>query len=370
MKEDNWSWVEALLNKIPLHYLLFSWVLLFILYLIFVFFNFKVVTFKLFSCKDQTFELHFWSNFTILAMCLLIFYQLSGIKYLLDNIRNAFLEIKLDQESKMNKNDLYNMLEYKFMDSHFYYLIIGLSIIPFIFIDLTRPWRGFEILQFYHLNQTTWSLLLDIYLYAVSYSINLLMGIIVWIIINITWMFSKLGNAIYRSRIHLDLLAADNIGGLGQLKNLVLKVFSYYFICISLAILTYINPFSFISYESIFFIMLFLIGICFVFTNFYFIHKILKEKVDSETNDLEDIFVRRRARLIDIISRGDYRSTDEELKWLSTVFEAIDNEMNRLNQINLKVFDFKTVVAFLSTSLFPILTKLLQDRIFELLGNH
>jgi hypothetical protein len=192
---------------------------------------------------------------------------------------------------------LYDELKHRFSSSYWYYLLVAGVIVPFIIIKVLDILG--EGVAFYIVEPTVWSFLLDIYDILIRYLMLFLLAIILWIIFNIAWMINKIGKDPYRRTIKIDILCVDKIGGLKPLRDLILKTDSFYFVCITLAIIFYVSPFSIISYESYFLILLLIVGVSFFIIGIRTIRKVLKGRIEEEINKINERYQRHHQRLMD-----------------------------------------------------------------------
>ncbi len=349
---DEYRWIfEKFFKKIPVPYPIVSLFIAGIIYLIFWFFSTKVVLFPW----------EFYHSFIATTLGILIAFQLSGIQYLLNTMEKTFRELNSCPKNKTHVDNLYVKLKYRFSRSYWYYVIIAAVIAPFVINDLTRILHGGG--TFYAAEPTMWSFFLDIYNYSVGYFMFFLLAIFLWIILNITLMLNEMRSDSYKYLIKIDIFNIDGIGGLGPLRNLVSKVLIFYFICVTLAIISYISPFSIFSFESIFLIILLLVGVAFFLTGVGTIRKLLRGRIEDEISKINERYQLEHQKLMKLVSKGNY--TGEELNLVSTALKTLYVERERMLQLygNAKGYDLKTVVQFSSSfilSLVAFVEKLLQ----------
>lgn len=344
-ENNNRIWVEKLFQKIPVPYPIVSLIVAGIIFSIFIFFSTKV----------HLLLLEFFHLLQISSLSILIAYQLAGIKYLLNNMEKTFHKLVLPPKSEENVNDLYSNLEHRLTHSYWYYVTVASVIVPFIVIELTGILRGGR--TFYLVEPTIWSFLLDIYNYATGFFMLFLLAIILWIIFNIVWLLNDIGSDSNRHLIKIDIFSFDNIGGLSPLKNFVLKATAYYLICITLAIITFISPFSNFSYESFFLIILLLVGVGFFLIGLETTRKLFRDKIEDEINKINEKYLKQHQRLMDIISEGNSKDKEQELNWVKTTIETLHTERERILQIytDSKGYDLMTIVKFAISSIPPAL---------------
>jgi hypothetical protein len=195
----------------------------------------------------------------VIVMCLLVAYELLFIRYILiHKVECVLKDIKIELS---DKREPYDIFENGREHTSIFYLIFFSIILIFLLIDLIEYIYGQKYFFSSWDEMNHWGLWLDIYNYILTYLINFLLAIIIWIIIKLTITIYSISSYEYSSSIKIELLNYDNLGCLMPLKKLISRVFTYYFICISLAIMSYFSPFSYLYYQSIMYILLLLLGI-------------------------------------------------------------------------------------------------------------
>lgn len=344
--EYSWIWIERLFKKIAVPYPIVSLIAGGIIFSIY----------RLFSTKVSFFP---WEKFHILevaALSILIALQLAGIQYILNDMKKTFRELKLYPEIGVSFDDLYVKLKHRFSSSYWYYLLVAAVIVPFIIIKMLDILGGG--VTFYIVEPTVWSFLLDIYNNVIGYLMLFLLAIILWIIFNIAWIFNEMDNDPYKHLIKIDIFSADGIGGLKQLRNFILKILTFYFVCITLAIISYISPFSILSYESFFLIILLLVGVGFFIMGLGTIRKLLKGRIEDEINKINKIYERYYQRFMDIVSEGNYKDKEEELNLVPTIIENLHIERERILKFygNARGYDRITIIEFVISFIIPLVT--------------
>ena len=344
LDEHSWIWVEKLFKKISVPYPIVSIIAGGIIYLIYWLFSTKVAFFP-------------WEEFHILevaTLSILIAFQLAGIQNILNDMKKTFRDLKSYHKIGVNFDNLYITLKHRFSSSYWYYLLVAAVIVPFIIINMLDILRGG--VTFYIVEPTVWSFLLDTYNSVIGYLMLFLLAIILWIIFNIAWMINEIGNDPYRGLIKIDILSVDQIGGLKPLRNLILKTLTFYFVCITLAIMSYISPFSILSYESYFLIVLLIVGVCFFVVGLGTIRKLLKGRIEDEINKINEKYQRHHQRLMDIDLEGNYKDKLEELNLVSTFLETVYIERERILQFyrNARGYDLVTIIKFVCSFILPL----------------
>jgi hypothetical protein len=337
-------WIEKMFKSIPVPYPIVSLIIAGIVYSIFLFFSTRVVFFIW----------EFYHQLVALDLSILIALQLAGIQYLLNQMKKNFKELKSYPESTEILYNLYLELERRFTGSLWYYVMVLIVIVPFVIIELINILKGG--VTFYIVERTIWSFLLDIYNNVIGYFMLFLLAIILWLINNIAWTLNKIGSPSYIRLIKIDIFSIDKIGGLKPLRDFILKVLVFYFICITLAIISYVSPFSIFSYESFFFIILLLVGIVFFLLGLQTIQKIFRGRVEEELDKINEKYQQEHQRLMSFVSEGNYKDKVEELNLVSTTLETLYTERERILKLHAssKGYDLMTIIEFVSSFILPL----------------
>ena len=342
MSAYTWNSIEALFEKLGLHYLVVSLLLADILYFIYFSFSYFVAIFEL---NDPYYVLQ------LSAMSVLVGYEMAGIKYLLIEARKAFSKIKSDEDNYLiSIKNAYSILEKRLTKSHRYYAaIIVLIATPPLIIDSQELASG-QVSTFYWWEETIPSALLDAYNYLVTYLIIMLLAIILWIMVNVLFLIYQMGTGQHLLGLKFNPFSADQIGGLGSLKNLILKFITFYFVCITLMVLSYVGPSSLMSHPSIFYLVLLIIGVMFFAICSLSLQRILKRKIGEELDIISDLYEKKSKKIIKMYTEeNEYNK--EDIAKLSTDIEALVKCRERLLKIGWKVFDIKTIAIFIGSFL-------------------
>jgi hypothetical protein len=342
MSTYTWNSIEALFEKLGLHYLVVSLLLADIFYIVYFSFSYFVAIFEL---NDPYYVLQ------ISAMSVLVGYEMAGIKYLLIETRKAFSKIKSDEDNYLiSIKNAYSVLEKRLTKSHWYYAaIIVLIVAPPLIIDSQELASG-QVSTFYWWDETIPSALLDAYNYLVTYLIIMLLAIILWIMVNVLFLIYQMGNGQHLIGLKFNPFSADQIGGLGSIKNLILKFITFYFVCVTLIVLSYVGPSSLISHPSIFYLVLLIIGVMFFAVCSLSLQRILKRKISEELDVIGSLYEKKSKEIIKTYTE-EKEHNKEDIAKLSTDIEALVKCRERLLKIGWKVFDIKAIAIFIGSFL-------------------
>jgi hypothetical protein len=276
----------------------------------------------------------------VITMCLLIAYELLFIKYILiQKVEHILQNIKIEPN---NERYPYDIFENWSANASLFYLIILFIILMFFLIDVLEYFYGVKYFFSSWDEMNHCGLLLDIYNYILTYLINFLLAVIIWIIISLTFTIRDISTYEYSSLIMIEFLNYENRGYLGQLKNLISRIFTYYFICIGLAIASYFSPFSYLYYQSLMYIFLLLIGIILFVQNLNYLKKILINNKIKKLKLLNNIYSEDFDKFL-------YKNLDEnELRKLLSKLKIAKSFYEVLTRKNRELFDFEIIAAILS----------------------
>jgi len=342
---SNEIWIESFFNKIKKPYPFISLFIAVIIYIIYWFL----------STKIYYFPWDFVDRLVVSTLSILIAFQFAGIQYVLTKIKKDFNGLFLLPNNIDSVDNVYVEFEKRFYGSYWYYVIVALVIVPFILFSIINIINGGN--TYYTLEPTIWSFLMDIYNNVVGYLMLYLLAIILWIIINIAWIFIEIETGRFRKLMEVNVFAVDKIGGFKPLRNFILKYLIFYFICLTLAIISYISPDRFFSYESFFLIMLLILGFYFFLLGLSTIQKIVKGKMKDEIDRINEEYQKEYQRFMEIISKGDNEAMEKDLNRISMTLETLNNERERRLQLydNTKGYDLMTAIEFMGSFIPPII---------------
>jgi hypothetical protein len=392
MKESNWMWVEDVFERLPLPYPLVSAIFACILMSIFIifayelsYFNFGIPDLKFlypeyicpcpdicgaYNCAKQYLFLLpvMITNFVVaLSMSLLISLEFFAIKNLLNSFKNSLINQKFDPEDGPSLDDWSDGVKTRFTSSPWKYLIV-LSIVLQVFVSfyIYYSMYGSEIF-FYFVEIPPWGAiwggLFDVFNRALYLFSFYLLALILWILINICWSIVDLGRGRHRDAVRVNIINPDNFSELNQYKNLVLKGFTFYFMCISLAALT--DPSLLvngeITYLNISLVVLFLIGLITSLVSIITIGKIHRYKLIKELLRLNDMYRVQYEFLMNGVSNGINGRYNVDLAALTAAMKALHEEKERIISKNRRGYDLKTIGTFIASFLLPVASKIIQD---------
>jgi hypothetical protein len=391
MRENNWLWVEGLFNRFHLPNLMVSSILACILIAIFTIFEHSLQVFDygipdlqylypesicpcpdcgIYNCTEMyLFELpKMMTNFVVaLSMSSLIPFEFFAIKNLLDDFKNSLLNLKFNSEEDLPSGTWYKGVMSRFTSSPWKYLIV-LSIVLQVFASFYIYYLNYGNKVFFYSDRDLpggglWGGLFDIYNRGLYVVIFYLLALILWILINISWSITDLERMQYKEVLRVNIINPDKFSELNQYKNLTLKGFTFFFLCISLTAFT--DPSLLvnkeISYLNATLVILFLIGLSASLISIITIGKIRKHKLMQELRRLNEMYGAQYEELMDGVSNGVHGRYSIDLSALTAAMKALHDEKERIISKNRSGYDLKTIGTFIASILLPIASKIIQD---------
>ncbi|MEI6103329.1 MAG: hypothetical protein WCP70_05230 [Methanothrix sp.] len=334
MAEDcSWTWMESALRKIPVPVPVISLLIGTMILLLYWLFSRYVVFF----------EWNKMHQLSSVAVSTLIAYQIAGVFYLMVYMKKNFRLLDLFYAS--SEFSFCKILEDKFRTSYLYYLLIVYIIAPIFLIN------GLSTQYFCDERGSNLGRLLDVYNDILIFIVLFLLATILWIILNMAWSLREAGKKLERSSVTRDVLNSDL--KLKSLKSFILKVLIYYFICISLAITTYYTPIGLSVYETIFFIILLMIGAAFFFAGLDAIQAMISSQIEKELEPINMRIMEQIQRVEALASQKDYISKGEEINSITSMLEIMQKQ--RAELLSIRIYDLRSIGTFITATILPIM---------------
>jgi hypothetical protein len=354
MTEQGFIWLERIYNHVsrPSYQVsAFSSVLLLCLFIIFRF-TVPILTFD------------FWHGITIGVTCLLVGWQQFAIISLLRDCSNTIQKLDCVIDDRFIQS-IYIKFE-KLYKTRWVLLINILIITPFICLDVFQLIRG-EVSLFYLWVGTSWSLLLDIYNYFLSYLINYFLSIQLFINFSIVYLLRDLDKMGYKNYLKFSDLEKPDL----RIANLLSTSVMYYFLSLALAIASYIGPFGLITAQSIIYILLIVIGLSLFLYGRKYIIKIFKDKIKDEVNMLADLNESYYERFIKNASSIELQK--EDLLYILLVTNITNIQIDRRYNMKINIFNFqniiKIIVSFASSVIAVMIRMMFATHLVNLLSS-
>jgi hypothetical protein len=376
---ESWVWVESIFGAVsPIPYPVFSIFIGLIALIIFIKFTQEVAFFE------------FRSFFIlILVTVLLLSYLLAGIQYVLNDSRETFKIA--DQLNAPPEPGLYSVLEKKFYKSVSYYVIIAIFIFILSVIDVISYLQDPTILFSTDPSSNGWYAALDIYNFSISYLITILLATVVWIFYTISSALDKASDELYKLPPGKGIISDI---GQRKLKGLLLRVSLYYFIAVSLTIISTISPGSFYipeeplpielaletvltdvlySLQVVLTAVLIISGAVLFFMGLGAVRRLSNAGIDKEIAAIDALITGKSQLLLDaasgvgVLDMGDRddenaKLDSEKAEYISSMLSLLRSEKDYLIKSRRKGYDLSTITAFLTTSLIPLATAIQSFR--------
>jgi hypothetical protein len=350
--------IQTIYKKLSVNYMIVSLTISFITFLVYL----------AFSKISNWLPLDFGTLVVSTAMSILIGYEFALIIYIVSKIYPTFQKLC----PLFQNNDCQIFLDnFQFNLKKFCLLCLTILIIltPFTILTINRflIWKIFkgmsnEVPPFFSLvDHTTCALLLDIFNNLVGCLIIILLAIIVWIIIELTFSLTDLQK---KYEVKINIFEVEEIGGLKPLNTFMLFILGNYFVIIALIILSYTPPNETIYYhiyskllitpEIIILLIMLFIGVIYFIVTQITVQRLIDKGIEPE---LKKINIKRTEifnKTIEICSEKRTNGNIIKLRELQIITDLLEKEEMRIKQIQNKKFDLKILIKFLTTILIPI----------------
>lgn len=335
--EACWNLVETGFKSARLPYAIMAYLVGSIIYLIYVAFSIKVRGFHTFDTIN---------NLLAAAMGITIAFQLAAIQNILNKTRWTLEDIDklfLDSRKKFGdhfKNRLTGSIGY-------YFLIIASITVPFVILN--RDIKKFYIYEDYNY----WALGLDYYNFMLGLISLFLLSTILWILINIVWSLNEIS---YLPKLYLKDGNVFNIMiKLRPIKSLLSITIFYYFVSISLIIITYVCPDDLLTNEMFLLVVLLIAGAILFFVALESIQRIVNFSVENELYKLGKIRD-QNIQILESIKNDKSNDCAKEIDLATRVVESMRKEILLTTGVDRGVYDIRTIGTFISSLLIPVLS--------------
>jgi len=295
----------------------------------------------------------------ILSMAVILILLFLGIPYFMNRSRFA-LTFPGSQEPGPSNNEALTRLESRFRQKKDRNTIIILVILPFLLLNIIAILQSGTI--FYGNRGTPAAFLLDIINYGSGYLILYLFAIVLWIVYVISETLRDIRETPLRNTIPLDINAIDNLGGLGALQEFILAFLTYYFVIVALLILSYLPPGGIWSYEMLFVVIVFLIGIFFFLPNLGAIRKLVRGKIMEMDGKINKCVKDERDRIQQLLSNPSTPETANEVSRIQNLITFYQDQHTHLQELykNNPAFSIRTIAQSFAALLLPILAFMVE----------
>jgi hypothetical protein len=348
--ELSWNWIEDVFRRTPAPYTLVSVVIAFVLYVLYMYLLSKI-----------NYNPKLYGYVVIIDMFILVAYLIAGIQYFTVMTKCTFQKMEIYADEN-DATILYGRLEERFTRPKAYYGIATVIIVSYLLIPF--PSKS-DFFYFSEYGPGVYAALIDIINYTTLISVLYLITTVLWILNNISWSLDQIRIDFKRSLVKIDLFSADKIGGMRSIRNLVLSLVVYDFIATSLAIVNFITPGKIFYFETIFFILLFLSGVVFFIKGWLTIEGILDDKRQSDIAILNKIYELESQHARDLIVGDDFEGRENKVNQIFSSLGWLQDERQNIMNASNSVYDLKAILAFISSSLLPLIITYIIPYIFK-----
>ena len=276
-------------------------------------------------------KLSFWHCLPAISMCSLLAIQQIAIIYILD-----ICEYSINNLDFVSDKKFINEVQNKFKNFFNFKTILffnALVIIPFFILDVIQL-NDSNLPLFYTWAKTKESLMLDFYNYLLVYLIDYFISIQLLINISLVFLIRDLDKNSYKDFIDLRHIDIENL----KVSNLLYVSLTFYFISLTLAIVTYFGPFGLMAAQSYIYIALIIIGAAIFLIGRMYIKKIINDHIKDEKQKLfiaEKPHVEKFLKII----QGEYKTHKEDLEFSMLMLSFLNAQEKKLNNINIIVFN-------------------------------
>jgi hypothetical protein len=348
-------WFEKILKGIPIFYPITSIVIGAIIWLIFL-----VLGNKMGLVWDNE------THISIALMGIIVAFQLISVQYLSNKWRNILEEIhKL--YSDQNGNNIINIKQMPHK-SFWYYAMMLAVILPFYLIDWISPSYTLAeyFLEYYSDDPSNWSLLFDIYRDLVGLLVLFIFFNIIWILTNMAWTIRSVGTQSHGLKMNANIFAANYI--LGAIRDLLLKMVAFYFICVSLIIASYVD-FSEHIYETIYLMLFLAMGLVFFLVGSEAVNSLMKGQIALVSDNINEKIQEYLEKLLSIESDGDPSQKIQETNFISNMLDVLQKQRESLAKESARVYDLRSVFSFMCVFFLPIITEMAKKELNSILSS-
>lgn len=342
-------WEEKFIGHFPYKYQITSLIMFFIILSIYIVFS--IISPSFFNIFFPFDRYHFIQVF---SLSMLISMEIAGVPYLINSTLRSINILE-----KLCDFDLYKIFE-RLTSGRVLRLVVYLAIVmPFLMIDL---YEG-NLFGFYATQGRIIDLILDIYNDFIIYISLFLLADIVWILINISALFWIIRRYPYEisSRYNVFNLYLK----LKPINYFILEVLTFFFMIVTLAILSYITPFISIStqfpYQWIILVIILLImSLLFFINGLISVRRILDICVESEIDEIDNKRQDLLKDLLNMATDGDFNKRKDEIDNINSMIEVLHTQEERIMENYDKSFSISRYImamgTFITTGLIPLIT--------------
>jgi hypothetical protein len=333
-ENTNWTNMERLLDRISIPYTIASILFGLVLYVIYILFDIKLGN----SIITQ--------QRPVMALeAATVTYLLCGYLFMLTKMSDISLNLNILINEK--NGEAISQLKKRF-NSKWYYIILFITIYSFYMIDWRDPLDNID------LHNLLYSLFFIYINFVLGFIILSLLAKTVWTVLNITYSIYDASNKSQNFNASLSINSFDI--KIKSIRSMVIQVLKYYFLGIALLILTYFGPVRYGIYEIAILISLLIIGLVSFIFGLRSIQRILRARLEYESDIINQGIHAQNQKLIFIISDDDYLKSSEKMTIISNASDMLRKQRDDLTKVESRIFNFSSIGSFVTSFLIPALS--------------
>jgi hypothetical protein len=190
--------------------------------------------------------------------------------------------------------------------------------------------------------------------FVLGFIILSLLAKTVWTVLNITYSIYDASNKSQNFNASLSINSFDI--KIKSIRSMVIQVLKYYFLGIALLILTYFGPVRYGIYEIAILISLLIIGLVSFIFGLRSIQRILRARLEYESDIINQGIHAQNQKLIFIISDDDYLKSSEKMTIISNASDMLRKQRDDLTKVESRIFNFSSIGSFVTSFLIPALS--------------
>jgi hypothetical protein len=300
-----------------------------------------------------------------ISMSLLIGYQMGAIKYLLNILRSLLSD--LSELFKGDNINIYWIIRYRLFSTYWRYVMILCIVLPFYIIDWMPPTYQNIYESFFAFSAThdsIWAIPFDIFMDAVGLLAAILLAVMLWIMVNISFALRYIRNVSSGEDMNMD--AQRIMLKMYSIRSLLSTAITLCIISISLAIFSYTDPSIFIFYSTEIEMLLALIFMSLIlyFSAIESTQQILRNRIIYEIDCISKKNQEQVQRLISISSADSEKNNIDKISEISNMFDALKRQKEQLEGIFPKGYSVKSlstkIITLGGSFLIPLVTGLFK----------
>ena len=297
--------------------------------------------FLMFSAASG-YDMQLTDHLIAVSMGLLIGYQMGAISYLLSIFRKLLCD--LDEVTKDENINIYKEIYNGLFVSYWRYAFMLCIVLPFYIVDWIPPSYQNIYESFFSFSAThssIWAIPFDIFMDAVALLAEILLSLMLWIMLSMTYSLRYVENAGTGSDMNLD---AQRIKlKMYSIRSLLSTAIILCIISISLAIFSYIDPFQFYTTEVGMLLILMLMSLILYLSAIEATQQILRNRVIYEIDCISKKSQEQVQRLMLMPSAWGNEDEISKVSQISNMIDVLQKQREKLEGIFPQKYSIKSI---------------------------